>query len=204
MTAAVREPSPNFAQITNLLAILVGLGLAFQVGHFLEHGVQFAVWIFGKTQWVISTFCGRDTPFMSWPVSEMVRLMGAVFFPEGDVARQMTMGIEVLHLIGNGVFLATIVGVYYFMPSKWVRYAFYVEGAHLCEHIALTVTAYYLGKPIGLSTMFGQAGLWWGREAAVGYRVSWHFAMNLLPMPFVMIGMMQHWCEVKSLVRAKS
>jgi hypothetical protein len=29
------------------------------------------------------------------------------------------------------------------------------------------------------------------REFAVGYRVTWHFAMNLLPMPFAMIGLMQ-------------
>jgi len=112
----------------------------------------------------------------------------------------MTMGVEVLHLVGNSVFLATIAGVYYFIPSKWVRYAFYIEGGHLCEHIALTITAYYLGKPIGLSTLFGQAGPLWGKEAAVGYRVTWHFAMNLLPMPFVMLGMMQQWSAKKAIV----
>jgi hypothetical protein len=27
---------------------------------------------------------------------------------------------------------------------------------------------------------------------AVGYRVTWHFAMNLLPMPFAMMGMLEH------------
>jgi hypothetical protein len=32
----------------------------------------------------------------------------------------MMIGVEVLHLIGNGLFLATIAGVYYFIPSKWV------------------------------------------------------------------------------------
>jgi hypothetical protein len=56
----------------------------------------------------------------------------------------------------------------------------------------LTVSAYFIGKPIGLSTLFGGAGMIGSREFAVGYRVSWHFAMNLLPMPFAMIGMMEH------------
>ena len=191
-------PSAALAQLINILAVLVGLGLAFQVGHFVEHGVQFAVWLFGKSQVVISYFCGRDTPFMSWPVTEMVRLMGASLFPDAPLARQMMMGVEILHLIGNSIFLATIAGVYYFIPSKWVRYAFYIEGAHLCEHISLTITAYYVGKPIGLSTLFGQSVAFWGKEAAVGWRVSWHFVMNLLPMPFVMIAMMQQWSARKA------
>ena len=107
--------------------------------------------------------------------------MGEYLFPASDPSRQMTMGMEILHLIGNGIFLATIAGVFYFIPSRWVRYAFYIEGAHMCEHIALTLSAYYLGKPIGLSTMFGQAPIWWGKDAAVGYRVSFHFLMNSLP-----------------------
>jgi hypothetical protein len=179
--------------VSNLLAIFVALGLAFQVGHFIEHAVQFGVWLSGKYQWIASSFCGRGTPYMSPLVTEMVRFMGAFLFPEATVARQMMMGMEILHLIGNSIFLATIAGVYYFIPSTCVRYAFFIEGAHLCEHLALTLSAYYLGKPIGLSTLFGQAPLWLESEAAVGWRVSWHFAMNLLPMPFVMIAMMRHW-----------
>jgi hypothetical protein len=180
-------------QLINALAIAVGLGLAFQVGHFVEHAVQFAVWLCGKYQFVADNFCGRGTPFMSWPVTEMVQLTGAALFPQADAARQMMMGVEILHLIGNSIFLLTIAGVYYFFPVKLVRYAFYIEGGHLCEHLALTITAYYLGKPIGISTLFGQAGALWGKEAAVGYRVTWHFAMNLMPMPFVMMAMMQHF-----------
>ena len=119
--------------------------------------------------------------------------MGEYLFPASDPSRQMTMGMEILHLIGNGIFLATIAGVFYFIPSRWVRYAFYIEGAHMCEHIALTLSAYYLGKPIGLSTMFGQAPIWWGKDAAVGYRVSFHFVMNLFPMPLVAFAILQGW-----------
>ena len=173
-----------------VMAACVGLGLAFQVGHFIEHAVQFFVWISGSYDWVSATFCGRDTPYMSPPLTAIVREAGGFLFPASDPGRQMVLGMELLHLIGNGIFLATIAGVCYLMPSKWARYALYIEGGHLCEHLALFLTAYYLGKPIGISTLFGQATWYFGRNGAVGYRVSWHFAMNLLPMPFVMFGMM--------------
>jgi hypothetical protein len=130
---------------------------------------------------------------MSAPVTEMVRLLRAYLFPDADIARQTMMGVEILHLVGNSIFLAGIACVFYFIRTKYVHYAVYIESAHLCEHISLTVSAYYLGKPIGMSILFGQAPLWWGKELAVGWRVSWRFAMNLLPMPFVMIALMQHW-----------
>jgi hypothetical protein len=178
-------------RLLNLLAIIAGLGLAFQVGHFIEHGVQFAVWVTGGLTWVATTFCGRDVAFMSAPVAAAVSAFGAYMFPNAPLARQMMLGMEFLHLVGNGIFLATIAIVYQLFGSKWVRYAFIIEGAHLFEHIALTLTAYYVGYPIGLSTLFGKSAQLWGKEGAVGWRVSWHFFMNLLPMPFVMIGMLQ-------------
>ncbi|HEX3860334.1 MAG TPA: DUF6008 family protein [Stellaceae bacterium] len=178
--------------LCNILIACVGLGLAFQVGHFIEHAVQFGVWIAGEYAWVTSAFCGRDTPYMSPPLTAMVRFAGAWLFPEADASRQMMLGMELLHLAGNTIFLVTIAGVNYLMPSKWARYAFYIEGGHLCEHLALCLTAYYVGKPIALSTLFGQAPYYFGKNGAVGYRVAWHFAMNLLPMPFVMIGMMKY------------
>jgi hypothetical protein len=169
------------------------MGILFQIGHFAEHALQFLVWLTGKVEWVVVVFCGRDTPFMSSPVTQMVQASGALLFPDANLPRQMMMGLELLHLIGNSIFLASIACLYVVMPHKLVRYAFYIEGAHLLEHLLLTVTAYYFGKPIGLSTMFGNAGPWWGKEYAVGYRVSWHFVMNLLPLPFVMMALLNMW-----------
>ena len=174
--------------LATVLAAVAGLGMAFQVGHFAEHAFQFGVWILGD----LSNICGRDTPWMSPWVTEMVRWVGVMLFPTSDAPRQMMMGMEVLHLIGNSIFLTSLGCLYYCVRSKWIRWAFCIEGFHLYEHVMLTLSAYFLGKPFGMSTLFGGAGIIGSREFAVGYRVSWHFAMNLLPMPFAMIGLMEH------------
>jgi hypothetical protein len=176
-------------QITILWIVLTAaatLGLIFQVGHFAEHAFQFGIWILGD----LSNICGRDTPWMSTWVTGFVRYVGS-YFPAASAQRQMMLGMEFLHLFGNSIFLASLACLYYSVPSKWVRWAIYIEGFHLYEHVMLTTTAYFVGKPIGMSTLFGGAGVL-EREAAVGCRVSWHFAMNLLPMPFAMIGIMEH------------
>jgi hypothetical protein len=180
-------PDPLLSPAT-VLAAVAGLGMAFQIGHFAEHAFQFGVWILGD----LSNICGRDTPWMSAWVTDMVRRGGQSMFPAADAARQMMMGVEVLHLIGNSIFLASLGCLYYCVRSKWIRWALYVEGFHLYEHLMLTASAYFIGKPIGLSTLFGGAGMIGSSEFAVGYRVSWHFAMNLLPMPFAMVGLMEH------------
>ena len=174
--------------LATLIAVVAGAGLAFQVGHFAEHALQFAIWILGD----LSNICGRDTPWMSPWVTEMVRQGGTFLFPTADPQRQMMLGMEVLHLIGNSIFLTSLFCLYYCVRSRWIRWAIYIEGFHLYEHLMLTATAYFVGKPIGLSTLFGGSGLIGSREFAVGYRVSWHFLMNLLPMPFAMIGLMEH------------
>jgi hypothetical protein len=182
--AVLPGPTLNLATV---LAAVAGLGLAFQVGHFAEHAIQFGVWILGDR----SNICGRDTPWMSAWVTEMVRQAGAILFPTADAPRQMMMGMELLHLIGNSIFLTSLGCLYYCVRSRWIRWALFIEGFHLYEHLMLTLSAYFIGKPVGLSTLFGGAGIVGSREFAVGYRVTWHFAMNLLPMPFAMIGLME-------------
>jgi hypothetical protein len=181
-------PAPGLKlDLATVLAAVAGIGLAFQVGHFAEHAVQFGVWILGDR----SGICGRDTPWMSPWVTEMVRYAGTILFPADNPVRQMMLGMEVLHLMGNLIFVTTLCCLYYCIRSKWIRWALYIEGFHLYEHIFLTLTAYFVGKPIGLSSLFGGADIIGSREFAVGYRVTWHFAMNLLPMPFAMIGIME-------------
>jgi hypothetical protein len=178
----------SMLNLATVLAAVAGVGLAFQVGHFAEHAIQFAVWVLGD----FSNICGRDTPWMSPWVTEMVRQAGTIIFPAAEASRQMMMGMEVLHLVGNTIFLISLGCLYYCARSKWIRWGLYIETFHLYEHLMLTLTAYFVGKPIGLSTLFGGSGIIGSREFAVGYRVTWHFAMNLLPMPFAMIGLVEH------------
>jgi hypothetical protein len=112
-------------------------------------------------------------------------------FPSAAASRQMMLGMEVLHLTGNGIFLTSLGCLYCCVRSRWIRWTLYMETFHLYEHLMLTFTAYFVGKPIGLSTLFGSSVIG-SQEFAVGCRVTWHFAMNLLPMPFAMIGLMEH------------
>jgi hypothetical protein len=171
------------------LGAVAALGLLFQIGHFAEHAFQFAVWVLGD----LSNICGRDTPWMSPWANELVRQIGLLLLPAEDAARRMMLGMEVLHLTGNSIFLGSLACLYYCLRSKWVRWALLIEAFHLYEHIMLTATAYFVGKPIGMSTLFGGVNVSGSREFAVGWRVTWHFAMNLLPMPFAMTGLMAHW-----------
>jgi hypothetical protein len=182
-------PNRQTLNLGLLLGTVAGLGLLFQVGHFAEHAFQFAVWVLGD----LSNICGRDTPWMSPWVTELVRQTGLLLFPKADEGRRMVLGMELLHLVGNSIFLVGLASLYYCVRSKWVRWAFYIETFHLYEHIMLTATALFIGRPIGLSTLFGGVNVLGDREFAVGCRVIWHFAMNLLPMPFAMVGLMEHW-----------
>jgi hypothetical protein len=162
-------------------------GLLFQVGHFFEHAFQWVVWLLGD----YSEICGRDTPWVSASVAVLVDRVGGLVAPDADRVRRFMLGMEVLHLIANGIFLTTLGLLYCATGNRWVRWGLYIETFHLYEHIMLTSTAFFIGKPIGLSTLFGGASLG-GQDFAVGVRVTWHFFMNLLPMPFAMIGLMEY------------
>ncbi|MBJ7402121.1 MAG: hypothetical protein JHD07_01965 [Bradyrhizobium sp.] len=194
-TATGAAHSDQITILGLMVATAAGLGLIFQIGHFAEHAFQFAMWILGDA----SNICGRNTAWMSPWVNDLVQQIGGVF-TSADAQRQMMLGMEVLHLIGNSIFLAGLASLYCCVPSKWVRWALYIETFHLYEHISLTATAYFLGKPIGMSTLFGAANVIGEREFAVGCRVTWHFVMNLLPMPFAMVGLMEYLRERKTAV----
>lgn len=169
-----------------LVAVMIAAAcLIFQVGHFFEHFLQWLIWVLGD----LSTICGRDTPWMSPWVAPYIELFGAWAWPASDGRVQMARSMEVLHIVGNSIFLIGLWALFYLKPNVWVKWALIIETFHLYEHIMLTVTIFTVGKPIGLSTLFGGAS-YFDKEVAVGIRVSWHFVMNLFPMPFAMIGMM--------------
>ena len=189
MRSSLSNPLPSLTLTLWTIAIL---GLLFQVGHFFEHAFQCVVWVLGD----FSQICGRNTPWISAWAGGLIDRVGLLVAPGTDAARRFMLGLEVLHLIGNSIFLLTLGLLYYLTRNRWVRWGLYIEGFHLYEHIMLTSTAFFIGKPIGLSTLFGAVGLG-SKEFAVGIRVTWHFVMNLLPMPFAMVGLMEYWDEHK-------
>jgi len=158
----------------------------FQIGHFFEHTVQFIVWLLGDA----SQICGRSTPWMSPWATKITEFFGNYFLPHEERARRMVVGMEIMHLCGNLIFLSGLVSLWCFFPTRANKWGIAIETFHLYEHIMLTASAYYVGKPIGMSTLFG-ASFSLGIEFAVGFRVFWHFVMNALPMPFAMIAILQ-------------
>src|SRR6188472_469774 len=140
---------------TLLLWTTAILGLLFQVGHFFEHAFQLVVWVLGD----FSQICGRNRPWISALAGGLVDRIGLWMAPGMDASRRFMLGLEVLHLIGNSTFLFTLCLLYYLIRNKRVRWAIYIEAFHLYEHIMLTSTAFFIGKPIGLSTLFGGVGL---------------------------------------------
>lgn len=148
--------TPNLKK--SLLTIAV-LGGAFQVGHFIEHATQAWEWLFGDRS-------------HSW-MSSLAMWLSMQLGP-------MPLGMELLHLTGNLIFFATLGAMLALKDSKWLNAAFLVEGFHLSEHLMLTLSVALTGHPFGWSTGFGLAEHW-PRNAAVGYRVLWHFTMNLIP-----------------------
>lgn len=168
-------------------ATIALLGLVFQIGHFAEHAFQFGVWLLGD----LTTICGRDKPWMSSVGLWLTETVASIFAPATTGPRRMMLGMEILHLIGNSIFLTGLFALYYVLPARLVKWALMIEGFHLYEHIMLTATTIFVGKPIGMSTLFGAAFLF-DRETAVGIRVTWHFLMNLLPMPLAMWALMKN------------
>ena len=188
--------------------VVVVLGVLFQIGHFFEHAFQWGVWLFGD----------RSKPWMSVVADWLAMTAGQIVYPMPDIctdekgwmAKQMLYGMEVLHLVGNTIFLVTIGLLLAYFASNhtpyykrmgenptrkqtrhYLKWALAIEGFHLYEHIMLTVTVFTLGKPVGFSTLFGGTAFF-PKEYAVGYRVSWHFFMNFIPTIFVMKALMPH------------
>lgn len=144
--------------------------IAFQAFHFAEHVAQLGYWMANPSAapW-LSAWAGvaRD---------QFARVAGG-----GPAA-----GAELLHLVGNGIFLAGLAAAAAALRSagadrrgsRWTRRALWVEGFHLAEHVALTLSVVAVGRPLGLSTAFGLLSP--GTPIAGSYRVWWHLLINLV------------------------
>lgn len=165
--------------IKKALIAATAAGMAFQAGHFAEHAYQFGHWV----------LVDRTKPWMSDAANWLAVKAGVL----GDLCgiTSSTIGAELLHLGGNSIFLATLAALVYLKPSKPMKWALGIEAFHLTEHMMLVASVALVGKPFGWSTLFGFApSLLGSMNAAVGYRVGWHFVLNLIPTILMMVAFM--------------
>jgi hypothetical protein len=163
---------------------LVALGVAVQLGHLSEHTAQLGYWA-GH----------RNSPAWMTPwANGLARGFGRV-----DPSKP-TLGMEILHFIGNMAFLAGLVGLLMLTrrspqlkARKWARMGVWMQGLHGLEHLSLMVSV-WAGAPraIGVSTGFGLVdpgpGLW-------TYRIWWHFVANVIGSVVFGVGVWHFWRE---------
>ncbi|MGY0071998.1 DUF6008 family protein (plasmid) [Streptomyces sp. QTS137] len=164
---------------------LVGLGVVGQLGHFQEHVAQAAYWIAHP----------YDPAWMTPWADSFARGMGQI-----DTAKP-SLGMEILHLVGNLIFLAGLVGIVQItkrvsgslQSRKWARMGVWMQGIHGVEHLVLTLSvALGASRAIGLSTWFGVLD---PGAALTTYRVWWHFVANLIGTGILLLAMYHLWRE---------
>ncbi|MFE7134294.1 DUF6008 family protein [Streptomyces sp. NPDC057638] len=170
---------------------LIALGVIGQIGHFQEHVAQAGYWIANpySPSWM--------TPW----ANSIARGMGEI-----DMTKP-GLGMEILHLTGNFIFLAGLVGIVQItaragrdLTSRtWARMGVWMQGLHGVEHIILTASvALGASRAIGLSTWFGAID---PGPALVTYRVWWHFVANLIGTAILGLAVYHLWKE-RRLVQA--
>lgn len=140
--------------------------LIFQMVHFVEHIAQLAHW-----------FMSPAAPPWLTPWAETGRDLLVVDGTQGS-------GNELLHLVGNLIFLAGLVALAWISRAEGLslaetpnlKRALMVQGFHVFEHLSLTATYLGFGSAVGLSTLFGTAQGTFG----IGLRVWGHFVLNLV------------------------
>ena len=153
-----------------LSKVVVG-AVGFQVFHFLEHGLQLGYWIFNTKQkpWL--------TPWAQTGVDGLA--FWCQIWPGSGRAGQR--GAELLHLVGNTIFLVGVLALFVLARetrtrNRSIQGAVLFQGLHFVEHILLTATVFVTGSGWGASTMFGR---WSGSELS-SHRVWWHFTVNAI------------------------
>lgn len=166
------------------------IGVVGQIGHLQEHVAQAAYWV-GHP---------NAKPWMTPWGTGLAKGFGQV-----DSSKP-SLGMEILHLTGNFIFLAGLAGVMVISyrarqtrTRKWGRMGVWMQGIHGLEHLSLTLSVAFGAKQaIGLSTWFGTLpagpGLW-------TYRIWWHAIANLIGSYIFAMALYQLWRE-RAVVRA--
>ena len=156
-----------------VLLALMSAALIVQSIHMSEHIAQMAMWI---------RYPGRP-PWMSDWAAGISRWLGGVRLDRNaESSLAMARGMEYLHLIGNLVFLIGVILLWHHTKPntqgrarRWAGATVAVQGLHVIEHIALTITILTTGQAVGFSTTFGALD---GTRLST-YRVWWHGSINL-------------------------
>jgi hypothetical protein len=163
-----------FAGVRSRIAayLAVTAGFALQSFHSFEHVIQVAFW--GNNPW--------SPGFMSPVAKKAAAGLESIATSTLGWAARPTLGMELLHLAGNTLFLLGIAALLIGQPFKQKRagatIAFTFEGVHLLEHVVLTATT-VAGYPAwGNSTLFNTLS---GAQLST-HRIWWHFVMNIAPL----------------------
>jgi len=166
------------------------VGVIGQLGHLQEHLAQVGYWV-GHP---------NAKPWMTPWGTGLANGFGQVD------ASKPSLGMEILHLTGNFIFLAGMAGVLVItyrarqtQTRRWGRMGVWMQGIHGLEHLSLTLSVAFGAKQaIGLSTWFGQLppgpGLW-------TYRIWWHAIANLIGSYIFAVALYRLWQE-QAAVRA--
>lgn len=164
---------------------VVVLGAIGQFGHMLEHVAQAGYWVMRPYEPAWMTPWGSGL---------------AIGFGVTDPTKP-SLGMEILHFVGNMLFLAGIVGVmqltrrvtYRSTARRCARMGVWMQGIHGVEHLVLMLSV-WLGAPaaIGLSTWFGliEPGV-----ALSTHRIWWHFLANVLGTAIFSLALYHLWRE---------
>jgi hypothetical protein len=165
-------------------ATVIVIGIIGQIGHLTEHVAQVGYWLQHPNSPAWMTPWGNA----------LARGMGQV-----DTAKP-TLGMEILHLTGNFIFLAGLAAIMIITrhtrrtkARRWGKMGVWMQGIHGLEHLSLTLSvAFGATQAIGLSTRFGQLtpgpGLW-------TYRIWWHFIANVIGSFIFGVALYHLWCE---------
>ncbi len=163
---------------------VIVLGVIGQIGHFQEHIAQAGYWV-GHP---------NAQPWMTPWGTGLAKGFGQVD------SMKPTLGMEILHLMGNFIFLAGIAGIVVITrralgtkSRKWGKMGVWMQGIHGLEHLTLTLSVWFGAKQaIGLSTWFGLLdpgpGLW-------TYRIWWHAIANAIGTTIFAIALYHLWRE---------
>lgn len=158
--------------------LLIGAtGIGFQVLHFIEHLAQLGYWALHPAH----------APWLT-PWAEVGRdVLAAGGHP--------STGSELLHLLGNVIFLLGLLGLWRSLllsgvrPARSLRAALWLQAAHVGEHVLLTASWVLAGTAVGVSTLFGALE----GSALFGYRIWWHFLINLAGTALALQGLSWAW-----------